>query len=1449
MEYRDLLHFLQHVGTDPSRLIFEDELTGICNRRFLLNYLQHKVAWDSLESEPVSLLMMDVDHFKQINDTYGHDVGDQALIFVAGLMKEVSGENGFAIRYAGDEFMILMPGAEKEAVLKAGEQLIQRVHEEPIRPDEVESEVPITLSIGAASAPDDAQTGKALIQKADTALYYAKKSGRDRVANAGQVAPQDVFPKTILHQLDRATIAGRKTQLDRVSEALKKFSQRENQFLIIEGAHGMGKSEFLRTIHLNLAQSKIWQIAVDGIPQEGFRPYYMTTNILVEIMKQRPDKGVGILDDLTEKEINCLSYILPQLGEPEDPSEQEDPKTQREELFATLVYFIPKLLDSRPLILLIDDLHFSDEATLLLLRRLLLRQDIPLFICGTAMDVQQGEIQGQPAPLERFSAAHDQELDIARVALTPLTATDIAQHFQRIFPQVRLPENFEEDLAQLTRGNPLFISKIQRKLVLDAKIALSGQQWCIEPLEEGYLPRSLEEIVTQTIAALDEESKRLLEHVSTFGENISLSMLASSSETRETKVLEFIDRAVEQGLISSEYQMNDDTIRFLSKRILDLTYGAIQEDRKQELHERIGTYQETLYAQHLLPSAATLAYHFQLSANQEKAQLYRESQQAYNDKIFRAEEAKHYTGEKLSDAGPEDVPLDAAALAHVPAVIRALLTTVRNITLYPAGSQAILSTTGQLKESIDKILADNDCLNITQAEKALSVNGEPADVASYRSIAETFVQFMNRLQLQRVAFSRGLTEHELTVMLEAVGRTSGKMIDRRFWQRFAAEKGLPHVELKQVRYTTMAAPDETFAVPETLQEDASRAAPERDSATLLAADQGLDEQDLTQIPQITRCLLTASTNIKLYPLQSKVITHSIEELREALQTILDRRPALTLARVHEALLVNGQKVDTTDFKDMADGFFKLLETMGLKSLSFLQHFPTQELETFISALGQPPIEGFDSGFWDRLARNQGLSGILFDQRIYGILEEQVGVGTGQDEPFGEAVAGVALAGKALAGEALGAQEIELDAEADPAAPIAVGLEAARLTNAFLESAAERLSDFFLKGDEEHSRQIINQFFQKFTHQPPQIRTKVIQVCGSLLADLGLASQPRLVELLTDPLLLVLAEEEDPQLLGEIGALLSRTATNLIQFGDYRRASRILTHLRKLQQQLQEKEGEQAEPIGTIFIPELEPETQRVLLEDLKSQEPTRLQEATQLLGSLGPVALPLLIEVIKQEDDLRLRQIAADLLSELGPEASRVLKRELVLEGFAEQRVRILEVIDSITRDLKTELAHALGDENPNVRRAAFRLVERLNDERLTSLLLNYAKHEDSTMAVAAIKSLGKIKATGAVDALVSLLDSAKETERLIACCRALGQIADPASIEPLAKIMAPEGFFSFRKKRSSLVRATGAFALAQISHPQAVEVLAGYVDDREWRVRQTARDVVNGQNASSPAG
>ena len=101
MKYRELFDILKTVGKDPSRLIFEDDLTGINNRRFLLSFFEHKIRWDSAEDFPISLLMLDVDHFKETNDRHGHDAGDQVLQWLSSMMKQVGGERYVPIRYGG----------------------------------------------------------------------------------------------------------------------------------------------------------------------------------------------------------------------------------------------------------------------------------------------------------------------------------------------------------------------------------------------------------------------------------------------------------------------------------------------------------------------------------------------------------------------------------------------------------------------------------------------------------------------------------------------------------------------------------------------------------------------------------------------------------------------------------------------------------------------------------------------------------------------------------------------------------------------------------------------------------------------------------------------------------------------------------------------------------------------------------------------------------------------------------------------------------------------------------------------------------------------------------------------------------------------------------------------------------------------------------------------------
>jgi len=1405
MAYQDLLYFLQNVGKDPSRLIFEDELTSIYNRRFLLNYFEYKIPWDSLENHPVSLIMLDIDYFKQINDTHGHEGGDQALIFLASLLREVAGEAGLPIRYAGDEFIILLPRVAKQAALQIGERLVELVHEKPVHLNGTGDEVLLTLSIGVASAPEDAQTGKDLIQKADTALYFSKKTGRDRLSNASLVSPHEVSDKTALYHLDKATIAGRQSQLATVGEALKRFSEGKSQFLIVEGAAGLGKTEFLETIKRNISESEDWQIKINGKAQELFRPYYLTTNMLIETFNRLPDKGVKIFDSLNPKEIYYLSHILPQLRESESSSE-DNQKAQREGLFTTLVHFIPKVLNSRPFILLVDDLHFADEATLLLLRRLILDGSFPLFICATAMDTGHDKSEGDPPPLERFYASFCKDLDIHKVSLTPLTAAHIAEHLRGVFPQLDLPKNFENNLAKITQGNPLFLNEIVRKLIVDRKINLVGNQWLVEPLKEGYLPESLEQIVTEKIAALDEEGRSLLDQASTFGENVSLSMLSGSSQEKEAKVLEFLDQAVAQGLVSSEFQMNDETIRFLSKRVLDIAYGAIEEERKQELHERVGTYQEVLFEQHLLPSPATLAYHFKRSSNQEKAGNYEKLQASSSNRLFDAAEAVYYTAERSPEVAPQTSPLDKSSLPLIPAVIRSMLLVVRNLKLYPPGSKAIVTANRQMKEMIDQFLTKNELLSFFGIKGALIVNGQRIDVTEYKYFAKSFLNLLSSFELKGVTFKKGVTEKELQILLEAFGRIKHDMIDQHFWQRFLGEQRIVNIEMTQVRYTVVS---DAASQAQTVQfadgEDGLAAVDM--VAQLEDAEQGLDEHDIRELPEIMRTLLNASRSIKLYPLKSKAIKAALELLEQSLRSILDRKPALTLARAGDSLLINGDKIDISEFETLAQAFLKFLDSLCLTSLTFLSTVSSHELQAFVGSLEQLPTSGVDGNYWANLAREKGLKGILFDLRLY-----EARISDARLTPVETRRVKVK------------AQPVRTVQKAAP--------EPGETFDDLAAKMVVRVSDLLLTGDEARLREIIKRLLQEYLQGSLPARQKIISRLKGMLEGLSLGLKNQLAKVMIGLLLLVFSREDDPILVRELAKLLHQLNTILLQFGEYHAASQVLLHLHRRHREFVEARSEQAQLLGKILLRSLEPKAQQLILEDFRSGDPARLQNAAQLLGSAGPTILPLLIKLIKSIEEFRVRQVAASLLAEQGPQAAKLLKRELALQTTPDEKVRIIEILDSVTRDIRTELAYALTDDSEQVRQAALQLAERLNDDQAGKLFLEQTENGNVHVAMAAIKFLGKLKPPNANEKLISLLQTAKNEKLVVACCQSLGLIGDSASIDPLAKLLITKGLFR-RKRQSAEVRANAALALSYIDHPRVGQILSCYADDSDPRVRE----------------
>ena len=220
---------------------------------------------------------------------------------------------------------------------------------------------------------------------------------------------------------------------------------------------------------------------------------------------------------------------------------------------------------------------------------------------------------------------------------------------------------------------------------------------------------------------------------------------------------------------------------------------------------------------------------------------------------------------------------------------------------------------------------------------------------------------------------------------------------------------------------------------------------------------------------------------------------------------------------------------------------------------------------------------------------------------------------------------------------------------------------------FWQRMPREIGDLLLEGEEREITSIIKRLFHGYLKSNPQVRQKVIGRCQHLFEGLITGLQNQLAKILAKPLLLVLSQEKDPAVLRELANLLYRLSTLLVQFAEYPVATQILLHLQRRYRKLLEANSEQAKMFEEILMKPLDPKAQELLLQDFHSKETLRQQNAVQLLGSLGKVSTPLLIEVVKGEADLRIRQLAASLLSEQGYEAAKMLKREFMLESTAEE--------------------------------------------------------------------------------------------------------------------------------------------------------------------------------------
>lgn len=163
-----------------------DPLTGLFNRRFLEDALGRELNYAARHQRVIGIMMLDIDHFKRINDTYGHDAGDAVLRTLGQFLRTQTRNSDFACRYGGEEIILVFPEASLDATRQRAEILCANIRDLPIE-HEGELLPPISVSIGVAAFPQHGTTPAAVITAADDALYHAKAAGRNRVLVADVV--------------------------------------------------------------------------------------------------------------------------------------------------------------------------------------------------------------------------------------------------------------------------------------------------------------------------------------------------------------------------------------------------------------------------------------------------------------------------------------------------------------------------------------------------------------------------------------------------------------------------------------------------------------------------------------------------------------------------------------------------------------------------------------------------------------------------------------------------------------------------------------------------------------------------------------------------------------------------------------------------------------------------------------------------------------------------------------------------------------------------------------------------------------------------------------------------------------------------------------------------------------------------------------------------------------
>jgi tetratricopeptide (TPR) repeat protein/KaiC/GvpD/RAD55 family RecA-like ATPase len=402
-------------------------------------------------------------------------------------------------------------------------------------------------------------------------------------------------------------------------EAVDRAVRGEGGVVFLYGEAGIGKTRLARELGA-YARSQGMQVLSGRCPalftMDGVPPYVLWNEVIRDYLEictlDQLDRVVGYYPGEISKLVPELKHklrVIPQ-------SLPISPEHERNRLFEAVSQFVTNISKEAPLLVILDDLQWTDQSSLLMLHYLARGvYKEPLLLLGAYRDTYVDDQH----PLSPVLAELNRERLLQSVPLKRMSFDDVSEMTRRILEQDDVSREFCRLVHEKTRGNPFFVEEVIKSLKEEEVVYREKNKWKIREVSKIRFPKTVKSVIKKRISRLDDESQRVLTMASFVGKDFTFEALNGVSDIEENKLLEIVDKLLKRGLFKHRIIHREDMFSFADIIVRNVVYEEVGVLKRKKLHGVVGSALERVYAEKIDEHFGELALHFLEGGDKEKA--------------------------------------------------------------------------------------------------------------------------------------------------------------------------------------------------------------------------------------------------------------------------------------------------------------------------------------------------------------------------------------------------------------------------------------------------------------------------------------------------------------------------------------------------------------------------------------------------------------------------------------------------------------------------------------------------------------------------------------------------------------------------------------------------------------------------------------------------------------